>query len=77
MPNEQESTPQSKSKMGYFIVISAGTVILLATPVVVLLFLGLFLDNYFNTKPVLVITGVVIGSVGGIVNIYRLMKLMK
>jgi F0F1-type ATP synthase assembly protein I len=43
----------------------------LALSVVVFFFLGRWLDNRFNTAPWLMITGLVIGIVGGFISFFR------
>ncbi|MGI8419892.1 MAG: AtpZ/AtpI family protein [Candidatus Levyibacteriota bacterium] len=68
---------QPKSKTTFFILIGMSTALLLATPVIILLFLGIFLDSFFHTGRLFTIGGVIIGFLGGIFNVFRLMQMMQ
>ena len=68
---------QPKSKTTFFILIGMSTAILLAAPVVILLFLGIFLDSVFHTGRTFMISGIIIGFVGGTFNVFRLMEMMQ
>lgn len=57
--------------------VGMSTAILLATPVVVLLGIGFFLDKLFNTGHILLICGGIIGFVGGMYNVYKLLTKVK
>ena len=46
----------------------------LISPIIVGVFIGLFLDNYFNTKPLFLIIFLILGFGGGISNIYKTVK---
>ncbi|MGH7203617.1 MAG: AtpZ/AtpI family protein [Candidatus Levyibacteriota bacterium] len=70
-------TPQPKSKTTFFILVGMGTAILLAAPVVILLFIGVFLDSIFHAGNLYMIMGIIVGFVGGIVNIFRLVQMMQ
>jgi F0F1-type ATP synthase assembly protein I len=65
MPRETE---QSKLALAF----SVGTVF--ASSVIGGLGLGYFLDNRFGTSPWLLLTGIIIGTAGGFVYLYRLMS---
>lgn len=74
---QQVEKPRPKSKLVFFTLIGMSTAILLVTPVIVLLFVGLFLDNLFKTTPWIMIIGIGAGFIGGIMNVMRLMKTIK
>lgn len=46
----------------------------LATPLLLGVFLGLFLDRSFHTKPFFTIALIVLGAVGSFYNLYKLVK---
>jgi F0F1-type ATP synthase assembly protein I len=69
--------PQPKSKTTFFVLVGLSTALLLASPVVILLFVGSFIDNIFHTKPTFLILGIIVGFIGGIANVFRLMRLMQ
>ena len=66
-----------KSKTTFFILVGMSTAILLATPVIILGGIGLFLDTIFHTGHFILIAGIVIGFVSGMLNINRLVKMMQ
>lgn len=72
-----EKQLKPKSKTTFFILIGCSTAILLAAPVIILLFLGKFLDSMLNTGNAFLIGGLVIGFISGTMNVFRLMKLMQ
>lgn len=67
-----EKTKQ-RSKTTYFVLVGMSTAILLATPVIILTAAGFFLDKLFNTSPYLLIGGGILGFIGGITNVYKLL----
>lgn len=67
---------KQRSKTAYFVIVGMSTAILLATPVIILTAAGFFLDKLFNTSPYLLIGGGVLGFIGGITNIYKLLMRM-
>lgn len=71
--NEKKEIKQ-KSPLYSVLVVTGSVTILLVIPVVILSLLGLWLDKFFHTGHLLLITGAVIGFVGGMGNIYRLLK---
>ena len=75
MQTEKELQP--KSKTTFFILVGFSTAFLLAAPVVILLFVGMFLDSIFHTAPTYLTLGIIVGFIGGIANVFRLMKLMQ
>lgn len=52
----------------------AQAAVMLAVPVLIFLFAGLWLDDYFDLSPVFTITGIILGFLGSILNIYRIIK---
>jgi F0F1-type ATP synthase assembly protein I len=67
---------KQRSKTAYFVIVGMSTAILLATPVIVLAGAGFLLDKLFNTSPILVLIGGVVGFISGMVNIYKLLMKM-
>lgn len=72
-----EETVKPKSKTTYFIFVGFSTAFLLAAPVILLLFVGLFIDRTFHTGQTYLTLGIIVGFIGGIANVYRLMTLMQ
>jgi F0F1-type ATP synthase assembly protein I len=68
---------QPKSKTTFFILVGMSTALLLASPVIILLFLGIFLDSMVHTGKLFTIGGIIVGFVGGIFNVFRLMQMMQ
>ena len=68
---------QSNSKTSFFILVGMSTAILLAAPVIILTFLGIFFDSLFHTGKLFLIIGVIAGFIGGMINVYRLLSLMQ
>lgn len=64
---------KQRSKTTYYVLVGMSTAILLATPVLILLGIGYFLDKIFQTSPYIMVIGGVIGFIGGIVNVYTLL----
>ncbi len=46
----------------------------LVSAVIVALFIGLFLDNYFQSKPVFLFIFLILGFAAGIINVFRSVK---
>ncbi len=44
------------------------------SPIIVGIVIGIFLDNYFNSKPLFLIVFLILGFGGGISNIYKTVK---
>lgn len=63
-----------KNKTTASILILAQAAVMLAAPVLIFLFAGLWLDDLLNLSPVFTITGITLGFLGSILNIYRLIK---
>jgi F0F1-type ATP synthase assembly protein I len=72
-----KKTPESQSTTTFFIMMGMSTAFLLVTPVLVLLAIGFFVDNYFHTSPFYMILGIAIGLVGGTFNVFRLLQAMQ
>ncbi|MBA3724252.1 MAG: AtpZ/AtpI family protein [Candidatus Levybacteria bacterium] len=73
----ESDTRKPKSKAVYFTLVGLSTAILLATPVIVLVAAGFFLDQYFGTNPIILIAGGVVGFIGGLYNVYKLLATVK
>ena len=73
---EQIITKESKSNK-LLLVIGMSTAILLVSPIVGLLIAGYFFDRFFHTAPFFMIMGIIVGSVSGIMNVYRLMQMVQ
>jgi F0F1-type ATP synthase assembly protein I len=71
--NGEDSNTKQRSKAVYYTIVGMSTAILLATPVIVLLGIGFFLDKIFNISPVLTICGGIVGFISGMMNVYKLL----
>jgi F0F1-type ATP synthase assembly protein I len=69
----KDQSQQNNYKM--FLIIGMSTAILLVSPVIILLILGYFLDNLFHTSPLFILVGVSLGFVGGVMNVFKLMRI--
>lgn len=67
---------KEKRKLYYIIAIGGQITILLVGPVVFCLLLGFWLDSFFHTTPLFTIIGVIVGFVGSIFNVFRVMKII-
>ncbi|MBU3978897.1 AtpZ/AtpI family protein [Patescibacteria group bacterium] len=67
---------KEKRKIYYIIAICGQVTVMLVGPVVGCLLLGLWLDSIFHTSPLFIIIGVVIGFIGSIFNVFRVMKII-
>jgi len=74
---EQKDTKDSKTTNKFFIIMAMSTTILLVSPVAILVALGYFIDKIFHTTPLYTIIGGIIGFVSGIINVFRMTKLMQ
>lgn len=68
---------ESKTTTTLFVMIGLSTAFLLVTPVLILLAIGFFVDNFFHTTPFFMILGICIGLVGGVMNVFRLLQAMQ
>ena len=69
------NTPlKPKSKATFYVLFGLSTAFLLATPVIIFLFIGLSLDHYFKTYPIITLITVTLGTIGGLYNIMKLVK---
>ena len=57
---------------GFGIYLKSGVELLSA--IIVALVIGLFLDNYFQSKPIFLIIFLILGFAAGIMNVYRSVK---
>jgi ATP synthase protein I len=46
----------------------------IATPLVAGIFIGLFLDNWLHTKPIFILTLIILGSIASFYNLIKLTK---
>lgn len=60
-----------------FLIIAMSTSIVLVSPVLMLLVVGYFVDNFFHTTPLYMFLGIGIGFVSGIINVFRMVQLMQ
>ena len=75
MESKGNKPAQQSSRL--LILIGLSTAFLLVMPILILLAVGYFADIFFHTKPLFTILGVIIGSVGGIMNVFRLLQTAK
>lgn len=68
---------ESKNTTAFFIMMGMSTAFLLVTPVLILLAIGFFADNFFHTTPFYMTLGICIGLVGGVMNVFRLLQAMQ
>ncbi len=68
---------KSKLPARAYMLIGVSTAFLLAAPVIILLFLGIFLDNIFHTAPFIALVGAIIGAIGGINNVLKIIKVVQ
>ena len=54
------------------LLLGVSTAFLLATPIIVLLFVGMFLDSLFSSSPFFIIFLTILGAIGGTMNVIRL-----
>jgi|GEM_PF-5610205 len=74
MSHTSKDTLTKRAKLFSQIAVWSNAVILLVAPVIILLLIGLWLDRTLHTTPIFIITGVIAGFLGSIVNVYRLSK---
>ncbi len=78
METNQKDPKTKDSRRLYYGVIGAMEVtFLLVGPVVVSLFIGFWLDNTLHTSPLFIILGVIIGFIGSVYNVFKVMKLIE
>ena len=65
---------ESRMTMTLLFIMGMSTAFLLVTPVLILLAVGFFVDNFFHTAPFFIILGICIGLVGGVMNVFRLLQ---
>jgi F0F1-type ATP synthase assembly protein I len=76
MDSLKSSISGEKRKFYYIVAIGGQVTILLVGPVVFCLLLGFWLDSYFHTSPFFIILGVILGFIGSIFNVFRVMKII-
>ena len=74
---ETKIEEQTKSTYKLFIIMAMSTSILLVSPMAILVAAGYFADKYFHTTPLYILVGGGVGFVSGIMNVFRMMKLMQ
>ena len=75
-----DADPEIKKKNnGLFLAITiAGQVsLLLVGPVVVFAGMGIWLDNFLKSSPVFLSTGAVIGFIGSVIGVFKVIKIME
>lgn len=68
---------ESKSAIASFLIIGMSTAILLVSPVLALFLIGYFVDKFFHTTPFFMILGLTLGFISGIMNVFKLLKVMQ
>lgn len=76
MDSRKESEAKDTRRTYYIIAVSGYITILLVAPVVLFLLLGFWLDSFFHTGHIFVISGVIIGFVGSVFNVFKVMELI-
>lgn len=77
MKDKPLKLPSKENKLYYSIILAASFGILIAVPVLILMALGYFIDKWLHTTPTFIAIGVVLGFVGSIINVMKLLKTMK
>lgn len=73
MNNEEKNKLPARAYM----LIGVSTAFLLAAPVIILLFVGIFLDKMFHTAPFIALVGAIVGSVVGIKNVLKIVRIVQ
>lgn len=60
-----------------YMLIGISCAFMLAVPVLILLFIGTLLDTLFHTKPLITLFGAVAGSVSGIMNVLKILRIVQ
>jgi F0F1-type ATP synthase assembly protein I len=76
MDDQKKAAAKENRKFYYIVGIGGQITILLVGPVVFCLFLGFWLDSIFHASPFFIILGVVIGFIGSVFNIFRVMEII-
>lgn len=66
-----------KPKIFYRIAMATSTALLIAGPVILALLLGLWLDTLFSTSPLFAMVGGMLGFVGSIISLIKLLRATK
>jgi F0F1-type ATP synthase assembly protein I len=74
---EQKDKKVSKATYQLFIIMAMSTAILLVSPVAILIAVGYFADKIFHTTPLYILIGGAIGFVSGIMNVFRMTKMIQ
>ncbi len=77
MTESQVNQPKKSKGLIMALALAGQVSVLLVAPVAVCLGLGIWLDNYFKSEPVFLVTGVILGFVVSIINVFRVMKLIE
>ncbi|HWY80109.1 MAG TPA: AtpZ/AtpI family protein [Candidatus Sulfotelmatobacter sp.] len=75
MEVKKQNVNNSAYKM--FVIVGMSTAILLASPVLLLLLIGFFADNFFHTTPFYIFLGIGLGFISGIINVFRMVQIMQ
>ncbi len=73
---QKESDSREKRRFYVAVGMAGQVTLLLVGPVFVLLIVGLWIDEIFYTTPLFIILGVILGFVGGVFNVFKVMKKM-
>lgn len=65
--NEEKKFSETLRTTGPYLTLGAQ----LAATVVVFFFIGTYADEYFGTKPWLMVSAVIVGAVGGLIKFFR------
>ena len=74
---EQKGSNENKTTYKFYLIMAMSTSILLVSPVFIMGLFGYFLDKFFHTAPLFLIFGGVVGFISGIINVFRMTKLMQ
>jgi len=77
MEQKDKTKKENRTTYKLFIIMAMSTEILLVSPVLILGIIGYFLDKIFHTAPLYLIIGGIVGFVSGIMNVFRMMRLMQ
>lgn len=71
-----EKEVKNKKRFIFIAGLAGQVTFMLVGPVLLCLFLGLWLDSFLNTSPLFIVTGVILGFTGSIYNVFKIMKII-
>lgn len=71
MTMEQKNDKRENFKMFYSLDLAARLGFSIAVPMIIFILVGRFLDSYFNTFPIFVLLGLIVGLASSIFEIFR------